>query len=223
MRQAQRIATSLLGAALLAASGAFAQQAATPPKAATATTESANAAVRQAMAIIDKRDIEDATRGKLAELSDPLVKAADGRIVWDTQALRLPEGRRAGHGQPQPVAAAAAERGAGAVQGDRRRLPDPRLRHRQHDAGRGRHRLDRDRHPADAPTWRGRAEAGDGHAEEQQAGGRGDLHAQPRRPLRRRARRGRRGRRALGQGARSSRPTPSWSTRSPRTYSPATR
>ena len=52
--------------------------------------------MRQAMAINDKQDFEDATRGKLAELNDPLVKAADGRIVWDTR-VRLPQGRRPGH------------------------------------------------------------------------------------------------------------------------------
>jgi alkyl sulfatase BDS1-like metallo-beta-lactamase superfamily hydrolase len=39
----------------------------------------------QAVAAFDKRDFDDATRGKLAELSDPLVKAADGRVVWDTK------------------------------------------------------------------------------------------------------------------------------------------
>ena len=37
------------------------------------------------MAINDKQDFEDATRGMLAELSDPLVKAADGRLVWDAR------------------------------------------------------------------------------------------------------------------------------------------
>ena len=43
-----------------------------------------------------------------------------------------------------------------------------------------------------------------------QAGGGGDLHPQPRRPLRRRARRDRRGRRQGGQGPRSSRRPDSW-------------
>lgn len=92
MRQAQRIAISLLGAALYAAGGASAQQAATPPKPATPVTERANDAVRQAMAMNDKQDTEDATRGKLAELSDPLVKAADGRIVWDTKRFDFLKG-----------------------------------------------------------------------------------------------------------------------------------
>ena len=42
--------------------------------------------MRPVVAAFDKRDFDDATRGKLAELNDPLVKAADGRIVWDTRA-----------------------------------------------------------------------------------------------------------------------------------------
>ena len=69
----------------------------------------------------------------------------------------------------------------------------------------------------------GRAGARDGQAGQQQAGGRGDLHPQPCRPLRRRARRRRRGRRARrqGQGHRARRA--SWTTPSPRTCSPAMR
>ncbi len=57
------------------------------PKPATPTTVKANQAMREAVAALDQRDFEDATRGKLAELSDPLVKAADGHIVWDTRAF----------------------------------------------------------------------------------------------------------------------------------------
>ena len=40
----------------------------------------------------DKQDFEDATRGLLAELKDPLVKAADGRVVWDTQRYDFVKG-----------------------------------------------------------------------------------------------------------------------------------
>ena len=82
MRQAQRIATSLLGAALLAAGCASAPGSADlTPKPATPATVNANQAMRPVVAAFDKRDFDDATRGKLAELNDPLVKAADGRIV----------------------------------------------------------------------------------------------------------------------------------------------
>ncbi|HOM12249.1 MAG TPA: alkyl sulfatase dimerization domain-containing protein [Rubrivivax sp.] len=85
MRQLRQAAAPLLGAALLAAANGFAQPAA--PKPATPATEAANAAMQQAVAAFDKRDFEDATRGKLAELPDPLIKAADGRVVWDARAF----------------------------------------------------------------------------------------------------------------------------------------
>ena len=77
---------ALIGAALLVGGCASAPNAADmAPKPATPTTVNANQAVRQAVAAFDKRDFDDATRGKMAELNDPLVKAADGRIVWDTR------------------------------------------------------------------------------------------------------------------------------------------
>jgi alkyl sulfatase BDS1-like metallo-beta-lactamase superfamily hydrolase len=82
--------TAVIGAALITGCAtAQLPNAAAPnlagPKAATATTERANAAVRAAMAMNDKRDTEDATRGKLAELKDPIVKDAAGNTVFDTQ------------------------------------------------------------------------------------------------------------------------------------------
>ena len=101
MRQASAPFAALLGAALLAAgcaSGpasaptAAAGPAAATPKPATPATISANQAMRPVVAAFDKRDLEDAARGKLAELSDPLVKAADGRIVWDTRQFDFLKG-----------------------------------------------------------------------------------------------------------------------------------
>src|SRR3982751_6714283 len=84
--------TTLL-AALLASASAFAQPAATATsKPATAATERANAAARQAMTMNDKQDFEDATRGLMAQLKDPLVKNADGREVWDTQRYAFVKG-----------------------------------------------------------------------------------------------------------------------------------
>jgi alkyl sulfatase BDS1-like metallo-beta-lactamase superfamily hydrolase len=83
--------------------------------------------MRPVVAAFDKRDFDDATRGKLAELNDPLVKAADGRIVWDTRKFDFLKGETPVDCQPQPVAPAAAEPCAGPVQGGRRHLPDPRL------------------------------------------------------------------------------------------------
>ena len=92
MKRTPRTVSTLLGAALLAGAPVFAQTPPIPAKAATATTERANEAARKAMAMNDKQDTEDATRGKLAELKDPLVKAADGRIVWDTQRYSFIKG-----------------------------------------------------------------------------------------------------------------------------------
>jgi alkyl sulfatase BDS1-like metallo-beta-lactamase superfamily hydrolase len=83
--------TRLLGATSacllgVAAQNAFAQAVADAvPRPATPVTERANAAVRELMTFNDRQDFEDATRGRLAGLSDPLIKGADGRIVWDTQ------------------------------------------------------------------------------------------------------------------------------------------
>ena len=92
MKKTPPIVSALLGAALLAGAPAFAQNTPIPAKPATSTTERANEAARKAMALNDKQDFEDATRGKLAELKDPLVKAADGRIVWDTQRYSFIKG-----------------------------------------------------------------------------------------------------------------------------------
>ena len=40
----------------------------------------------------DKQDFEDATRGLMAQLKDPIVKAADGRVVWNTQRYEFVKG-----------------------------------------------------------------------------------------------------------------------------------
>ena len=97
MRLSPTALAALFGAALLAA-GCASGPASAPgaadltTKAATPATVSANQAMRQVVATFDKRDLEDATRGKLAELNDPLVKAADGRIVWDTRQFDFLKG-----------------------------------------------------------------------------------------------------------------------------------
>jgi alkyl sulfatase BDS1-like metallo-beta-lactamase superfamily hydrolase len=82
-----------MGAALLAAGCASAPGSADmTPKGATSTTAGANQAMRQAVAAFDQRDFDDATRGKLAELSDPIVKAADGHVVWDARKFDFLKG-----------------------------------------------------------------------------------------------------------------------------------
>jgi alkyl sulfatase BDS1-like metallo-beta-lactamase superfamily hydrolase len=91
MEKARAIATMLLVATTFAGTPAMAQQG-TESKGATANTERANAAVRQAMTMNDKQDFEDATRGLMAQLKDPIVKAADGRMVWNTQRYEFVKG-----------------------------------------------------------------------------------------------------------------------------------
>ena len=91
MEKARAIATMLLAATAFAVTPAMAQQG-NESKGATANTERANAAVRQAMTMNDKQDFEDATRGLMAQLKDPIVKAADGRVVWNTQRYEFVKG-----------------------------------------------------------------------------------------------------------------------------------
>jgi alkyl sulfatase BDS1-like metallo-beta-lactamase superfamily hydrolase len=96
MKTPPYLLAALIGAALLLGGCASAPTAPTASnmtaKPATSTTERANASVRQAVAAFDKRDFDDATRGKLAALNDPLVKAADGRTVWDTRSFDFLKG-----------------------------------------------------------------------------------------------------------------------------------
>ncbi|RZT94921.1 alkyl/aryl-sulfatase [Rivibacter subsaxonicus] len=78
------LVAALVASALTAS--AFAQQAAAPataPKPATPSTVRANQAVAQKLALDDKRDFDDATRGLIATMPDPVVKTAEGKLVWD--------------------------------------------------------------------------------------------------------------------------------------------
>lgn len=81
-----RMHTALFAAFFSAAfttSPGVSAQSATAPKPATPATARANQAVAHRMAFNDQRDFADATRGLIATLPDPLVKAADGKLVWD--------------------------------------------------------------------------------------------------------------------------------------------
>ena len=88
----------LLLAAIVAATfapGALAQTAsaaANAPKPATPSTARANQAVARSIAFDDKRDFGDATRGLIATLADPIVKAADGKVVWDANRFDFIKG-----------------------------------------------------------------------------------------------------------------------------------
>lgn len=78
-----------LATLLIASAPTQAQQA---PKDATPATAKANAAVRQALALNDTQDFDEATRGLIATLPDPLVKAADGKLVWDASRFDFIQG-----------------------------------------------------------------------------------------------------------------------------------
>ena len=54
--------------------------------AATRQIAEANAAVRLRLPFADTEDFEDARRGWLGSLSDPVIRATDGRVIWDAAA-----------------------------------------------------------------------------------------------------------------------------------------
>ena len=73
------------------ASSALAQ-AQTAPKPATTFTTQANQAVAKNLALNDKADFADATRGLIATMDAPVVKGADGKTVWDAQRFGFIKG-----------------------------------------------------------------------------------------------------------------------------------
>lgn len=111
--------------------------------------------------------------------------------------LRLPYRGCSDDGAPQPVAAVDAGRQTGSLRGGhggrgdgrrcQRHLSGARLRPVQHHLRRGRHRHHRDR-PVGVHRGRCRGVGALPRTSRQPRGPRGDLHPQPRRPLRRRAR-----------------------------------
>ncbi|MGO4330085.1 alkyl/aryl-sulfatase [Cupriavidus sp. 2TAF22] len=84
-----------LALALAAASAAWfathpgAARAAGP---ATPLTASANAAWQQALPFNDRQDFEDARRGLVARFPERVIRAADGRVVWDFDAYAFEQG-----------------------------------------------------------------------------------------------------------------------------------
>ena len=107
-------------------------------KDATTLTAAANAAVRGALPFDDRQDFEDVRRGLIAAAPSGPITGAGGRPVWDADAYAFEAAEAVpGDGQPEPVAAGAAQREQRAVPGDRPHLPGARLRHLQHDDHRG--------------------------------------------------------------------------------------
>lgn len=60
---------------------------------ASAATRKHNDAVRASAPFADRRDFDFAARGYLGTLRDPLIKAADGRLVWNLNAFRFLNGQ----------------------------------------------------------------------------------------------------------------------------------
>ena len=148
----------------------------------------------------DTRDFEDADRGFIAALEPCVVKAADGRVVWDNDVYAFLSGDAPTTVHPEPVAAVASWSPSRASTRWSRASTRcaastcPTSRFVEGDTGHHRHR------PADLHRDRGRGAGAVPRAPRRPAGRRGDLHPQPRRPLRRRARRDDAGRRRRGQG-----------------------
>jgi alkyl sulfatase BDS1-like metallo-beta-lactamase superfamily hydrolase len=53
------------------------------------SVRAANAAVRAALPFADAQDFEDARRGFLGRLDPCIIRAADGRVVWDNESYRV--------------------------------------------------------------------------------------------------------------------------------------
>ncbi|MNY86418.1 Metallo-beta-lactamase superfamily protein [compost metagenome] len=89
------ILVTLVASALASGCAAIAPAVSTSdsaPKPATMTTERANQAVGRSLAPNDHRDFEVATRGLIATMPDPLVKTADGKLVWDANRYDFIQG-----------------------------------------------------------------------------------------------------------------------------------
>jgi alkyl sulfatase BDS1-like metallo-beta-lactamase superfamily hydrolase len=61
-------------------------------KPATSSIEAANAALQRSLPFGDAQDLEDADRGFLGALEPGVVRAADGRVVWDNDAYAFVQG-----------------------------------------------------------------------------------------------------------------------------------
>ena len=78
-----------VAAAVLLAGPALAASEHDPPSAATLA---ANAETGRTAPFVDTRDLDFAARGFLGTRTDPLIKAADGRVVWDLSAFDFLKG-----------------------------------------------------------------------------------------------------------------------------------
>ena len=92
----------------------------------TATIEAAHRDHLDGLPFDDTTDFEDADRGFIAAQQPCVVKAADGRVVWDNDVYAFLTGDAPDLGASQPVAAVRPGRQAGALRGCRGHLPGAR-------------------------------------------------------------------------------------------------
>ena len=83
MIRSRRGTQVLLGALCALAAAAAAQPAPTAPKDATATTRALHAKALAELPFSDQQDFADARRGFVAALPDEVIRASDGRAVFD--------------------------------------------------------------------------------------------------------------------------------------------
>ena len=186
-------------------------------------TRAANAAMAARLPFAEQSDFEAAKRGLIAPVPEGMVKSASGTVLWNLGEYAFIDGELA----PATVNPSLWRMARLNMANGLFKVTDRLYQLRGFDiANMTVIEGDTGLILIDPLTTAEVARAGARallHAPAEEAGGRGDLHPQPRRPLRRRARRDRRGRRQGGQGRRSSRPTASWRRCRARTCWPACR
>jgi len=78
-----------------------------PVGVATETTRLANARVAETLPLADPHDLENATRGLLAQIPGGIIRADDGRIVWDAGSYAFLDGPACRDGPASRAAASA--------------------------------------------------------------------------------------------------------------------
>ncbi len=87
-----RIPFCLALAAIVLATPLASSQDLPPVGVATEATRSANAEVAATLPLDDRRDFENATRGLLAQIPGGVIRADDGRVVWDAGGYEFLDG-----------------------------------------------------------------------------------------------------------------------------------
>ncbi len=116
----------------------------TDPKDATPITQAQNRAVQDALPFADTQDFEDARRGFLGTLPEVEIKNDQGRVVWSLRDYAFLATEQAPPTvNPSLWRQARLNMANGLFHVDGPHLSDPRIRHLEHDADRGRPRRHR--------------------------------------------------------------------------------